>query len=163
VLISALSQVRDPKAHAAMLEVTLDPALDLRETQAIVFWSTTEATRASSETFFRAHDEELTKRLPKDEVTGTLAGQVRLFTGACDANTRDDRVAEVTKRFASQPGGARVVAQAIEEMDQCIATRAVLEPEVRGWLGGVKIAKPTPQKTVDKAAEKTKSKKAKSH
>ena len=161
-LITALAAQRDSKSYPATLEVTLDPALDLREATAIVFWPETEANRALAEAFYRAHGDELTKRLPKDEVTGTLAGQVHLFTGACDGKTRDDRAAEVTKRFANEPGGARVVAQAIEAMDQCIATRAVLEPEVRGWLGGVKVQKPVPQKPVDKTVEKTKSKKPKS-
>jgi hypothetical protein len=36
------------------------------------------------------------------------------------------------------PGGARTVQQAIEAMDQCIARRKLVEPEIRGWLGGGK-------------------------
>src|SRR5664279_1831820 len=143
-LITALALLRDPKSYAAGLEVTLDPALDLRETDRILVRSSTEATRAIAEAFFRAHGDELEKRLPNDEVSGTMYGIVHLFTNACDSKRRDDLAAEVTKRFGSRPGGAHVVAEAIEQMDQCIATRAALEPEVRGWLGGVKIQKPAP-------------------
>ena len=157
VLITTLAALRDPKSYAAALEVTLDPALDLRETERILSRSTTEATRSLAEAFFRAHAEELEKRLPKDEVAGTLRGIIHLFTNACDAKRRDELAAEVTKRFGSRPGGAHVVAEAIEQMDQCIATRAALEPEVRGWLGGVKIQKPTP-KTEKPVEKKTKAK-----
>jgi len=35
-----------------------------------------------------------------------------------------------------------VVKQNIEAMDQCIARRKLLEPEIRAWLGGVRISKP---------------------
>jgi len=85
-----------------------------------------------------------------------MDGLVLQFTDACDPKRRDELATEVTTRFASQPGGARVVAQAIEEMDQCIATRAALDPEIRGWLGGVKIPRPV---VVDKKPKKP----AKSH
>ncbi|MEO8842931.1 MAG: M1 family aminopeptidase [Kofleriaceae bacterium] len=155
VLINTLAALRDPKSFAAALEVTLDPALDLRETERILSRSSTEATRAIAEAFFRAHAEALEKRLPKDEVAGTLYGIIHVFTNACDPKRRDELAGEVTKRFGSRPGGAQVVAEAIEQMDQCIATRAALEPEVRGWLGGVKIQKPTPPKA-EKHVEKNK-------
>jgi hypothetical protein len=38
------------------------------------------------------------------------------------------------------PGGARTVQQAIEGMDQCIARRKLMEPEIRSWLAGGKPA-----------------------
>ena len=153
ILISTLALLRDPKSYAAAIDVTLDPALDLRETNTILVGATTEATRAIAEAFLRTHGDELEKRLPHDEVSGAMHGIVHVFTNACDPKRRDELAAEVTKRFGARPGGAHVVAEAIEQMDQCIATRAALEPEVRGWLGGVKIQKPTvakPEKPVEK-------------
>jgi cytosol alanyl aminopeptidase len=158
VLITTLALLRDPKSYAAGLEVTLDPALDLRETDRILVRSSTEATRAIAEAFFRTHGDELEKRLPNDEVSGTMYGLVHVFTNACDPKRRDELAADVTKRFGSRPGGAHVVAEAIEQMDQCIATRAALEPEVRGWLGGVKIQKPAPPKVEKPVEKKTKAK-----
>ena len=44
--------------------------------------------------------------------------------------------------FTDEPGGAREVRNNIEWLDQCIASRGALEPELRGWLGGVKIPRP---------------------
>jgi hypothetical protein len=48
----------------------------------------------------------------------------------------------VTTTFGKLPGGARNVKQAIEGMDQCIAKRKVLEPEVKAWLQGLRLPKP---------------------
>jgi hypothetical protein len=44
--------------------------------------------------------------------------------------------------FDSFPGAKRSLGEQIEGMDQCIASRKLLEPEIRGWLSGVKIPKP---------------------
>jgi hypothetical protein len=82
------------------------------------------------------------KRLPHDAVNGTAAAAAWIFTGACDPARRDEIASYVTASFAALPGGSRLVPQAIETMDHCIAVRQTLEPEVRAWLGGVKITKP---------------------
>jgi hypothetical protein len=36
-----------------------------------------------------------------------------------------------------------VIAEMTEALDHCIANRRALEPELRGWLGGLKIPRPT--------------------
>ena len=41
----------------------------------------------------------------------------------------------MTRTFAGFPGGARTVRQAIEDMDQRLARGALIESELRGWLG----------------------------
>jgi hypothetical protein len=84
--------------------------------------------------------------MPTDEAANPMARLSAIFTGTCRADKRDEMAALATQHFAKLPGGARVVRQNIEAMDQCIARRKVLEPEVRGWLTGVKIPKPTPAK-----------------
>src|SRR5207245_447206 len=94
----------------------------------------TEATRAAAEKFFRDHEAELLKRMPQDEVAGGIGGLAGLFTSACDPRRRDELADYVTRHFGVIPGGDRVVKQAIESMDQCLASRAALEPEVRAWL-----------------------------
>jgi hypothetical protein len=76
--------------------------------------------------------------MPQDEVTGGLGRMAFVFTGSCDAKRRDDIADFVTKHFAVLPGGEHDVKEAIEGMDQCIAMRASLEPEIRAWLGGWK-------------------------
>jgi len=145
-MIEALASQRDPKGYPAALEVLLDPKLDLRETIAILTETQSEATRALAEAFFRAHSAELMKRMPQDEVAGTLFGVVTLFTKACDPTRRDDIVHEITTRFGERPGAPHVIAEMTEALDHCIANRRALEPELRGWLGGLKIPRPTTDK-----------------
>lgn len=153
-MIEALANQRDPKAYAATLEVLLDPKLDLRETIPILTRTKSEATRALAEAFFRAHTAELEKRMPQDEVAGTLYGVVGLFTDACDPARRDEIVKEITTRFGERAGAPQVIAEKTEALDHCIANRRALEPELRGWLGGIKIPRPPVEKA--KAAPRKK-------
>src|SRR5262249_27978299 len=146
-MIHALGRVRDPKRQEAALQLLLEPKLDFREFESLLFERHDETTRKTAEGFFRAHAGEIMKRMPLDEENGTIAGVTRLFTHACDRSRRDEIAAFVTEHFSKVPGGERLVAQAIEGMDQCIATRAVVEPELRAWLAGMKLPKPKPAKT----------------
>ena len=82
---------------------------------------------------------------PTDDTTGQSLALVALFTSACEATTRDEVVRYVTETFGKVPGSKRHIAQAVEAMDQCIARHAVLEPEVRGWLTGVRAPRPNPK------------------
>jgi alanyl aminopeptidase len=145
-ILAALSAVRDPDRLKTALALTLDPGLDYRESEALLRGTNTEATRATADAFFRAHADELVARMPKDEVNGNAASLATLFTGACDARHRDDAADYVTKHFAPLPGGERVVKQAIEAMDQCIASRAALDPEIRAWLQGFRLPRPDDKK-----------------
>ena len=154
-MFGALGSVRDPARHEQVLQLVLDPAIDIRDALGLLYGAPNEPTRAVTEKFFRAHEDELMKRLPQDETAGGVRGLAFLFTRVCDSHRRDEVADYVTKRFASLPGGDRVVKNAIESMDQCIAAKAVLEPEVRAWLSGWK---PPPAK---KDKDKPKDKKAK--
>ena len=155
-MLAALAAVRDPKRIEAALELMLDSPIDFRETERMLFETSTEATRAIAEQFFRAHEAELANRMPQDEVAGGLVGVSRLFTSACDEARRDEIADYVTKHFGALPGGDRVVKQELERMNQCIASRKVLEPQLRGWLGGIKIPKPATTKPATTAAPKKK-------
>ena len=141
-MISALANVRDPKRYQAALALMLDPKIDFRETMWMLYGGDTDATRAVAQAFYRAHEAELLRRMPKDETAGEVAGVAEIFTATCDPARRDDIAEYVTHHFGSLPGGERIVKQAIEGMDQCIASRKLVEPAVRGWLGGYKIPKP---------------------
>ncbi|MGE5183995.1 MAG: ERAP1-like C-terminal domain-containing protein, partial [Acidobacteriota bacterium] len=150
----ALAAVRDAKRYEAALQLVLDPSLDIRETMVMLFGTQSEATRAVAERFFRDHEAELMKRMPQDEVRGGLSGVAHLFAGACDAQRRDELADYITKHFGGLPGGERVAKQAIEGMDQCIASRAALEPEIRAWLGGYRLPRPDTKKPKDKRPKK---------
>jgi len=143
-MYSALASVRDVGRQQQALALILDPKVDIRETLSMVFSAGTQAKRAAAQQFFRDHHDAIVKRMPQDQTTSPFAGYSGLFTATCKAEERDAIVAYVTQTFAKLPGGARVVAQNIEGMDQCIARRKLLDPEIRAWLGGLKIPKPTP-------------------
>jgi alanyl aminopeptidase len=138
----ALGRVHDPAQQRTVLQLVLEPKLDIRETLGLLFEAPTDANRAIAQQFFRDHAEALLQRMPGDETASPIAGISRLFTESCDAARRDEVVDYVTRTFAKLPGGERVVKQAIEEMDQCIAKKRVLEPELRGWLMGIRLPKP---------------------
>jgi hypothetical protein len=146
-MVRALATVRDPKRAEAALQLLLDPALDIRDTMWMLYATTTPATRQVAEAFYRAHEAELLQRLPQDEVSGGLGQTTELFTSACDPRRRDEVREFATKHFGSAPGGARVVDQALETMEQCLASRTMLEPQVRAWLGGYRLPRPDPKKT----------------
>ncbi len=154
-LLDALGRVRDPQRYARVLELVVDPTLDLRETLALLRTATSAAQHALVQQFYVAHEADLVKRMPIDEVANPIADLSSIFTDTCRADKRDEMAAQARLHFAKVPGGERVVRQGIEEMDQCIARRKVLEPEVRGWLTGVKIPKP-PVTTTKKPPAKQK-------
>jgi alanyl aminopeptidase len=139
----ALGSVRDAKRYEAALELTLDPAIDFREAQALFYAASNNAMRAVSERFARAHKDALFARLPKESVTGGIGGlYIRLLKASCDASKRADVEKYLRDNFEAMPGGKREIAQGLESMDQCIVQRAQLMPSLRGWLSGVKIPKP---------------------
>ena len=140
-MYSALGSVRDPKRQAQALLHVLDSTQDIRETDTIMWNSSDETGHAIAADFFRTNLKEILARLPKDSATGSTAYYAFMFTKSCNAKDRDAIAAFIKKEFSSMLGGERVVAQAIENMDQCIAKRAIMEPELRGWLTGVKIPK----------------------
>ena len=126
----------DPAQQRTALGLILDPSLDIRETQFMLHAGERESSRQIAQQFVRDHHDEIMKRIPSD---GTAQGQAWLafvLTGPCTADTRDEVVAYVNTHFAKLQGGGRTVKQAIEGLDQCIARRKVIEPELRAWLGG---------------------------
>jgi hypothetical protein len=76
--------------------------------------------------------------MPRTDRTAVLAS---VYTNACNSAERDAMADEATKTFASFPGGDRIVKQAIEAGDQCIAHRTAIEPALRAWLGGPSMTK----------------------
>lgn len=133
-MIYALAQVRDPARYRAALASALDSRVDFRETQRIVFAPTNKATRALAEKFYRDHKTECDQRWPADEVSGALSAVTELLTFACDAKQRDAIVEYLAKNISGQSGGERVVKEQTERLDQCIASRRMLAPEIRAWL-----------------------------
>jgi cytosol alanyl aminopeptidase len=141
-MFSALAAVRDPVRAGEALELLLDPDVDVREAQWMLLTTSTEPTRRVAEQFVRAHKDRLLDRLPKDAVTGTIGLVAVLFAGSCDETQRDEAKSYVTESFARLVGGQRVIDQSFEAMDQCIASRKQIEPELRAFFAGGKPSKP---------------------
>jgi alanyl aminopeptidase len=152
-MLRALASVRDPKRHEVALGLMLDAKLDPRETLMMLFGGgggrgggggaggDGDAGLVSSQTFFREHQAEIMKTMPQDGTSGPFARLSGLFTATCRADQREAITEYVKKTFGALPGGKRIIAQNLEQMDQCIARREQLEPEIRAWLTGTKPAK----------------------
>ncbi len=141
-LYAALGGVRDRARQKRALGLVIDPKLDLRETMAMLSGPRTQANLAVAQQFFRDHAAAILPRAPSAETRNSLARMIGLFTATCSAEQRDAIAAYVEQTFARLPGGPRVVRQSLEAMDQCIASRKLLEPEVRAWLEGLRPPKP---------------------
>ena len=155
-MLRALAGVRDPKRHAIALGLMLDKKLDPRETLGMLFAGAFgggrgggggaggegDANLVVSQTFFREHEAEIMSTMPQDGTSGPFARLSSLFTATCRADQREAVTDYVKKTFAKLPGAKRIIAQNLEQMDQCIARRQQLEPEVRAWLTGAKLPKP---------------------
>ena len=140
-MFDALAAVRDPARQAKALALVLDPSLDLRETVGILQDTTTETGLAAAQAFFRAHAAEILGRMPKDATKDGVGALSALFTRTCRADQRDAIATYVTRELSHYPGAKLLVAQSIETMDQCIARRTRIEPQLRAWLGGIKLPK----------------------
>jgi alanyl aminopeptidase len=133
-LLAALAGVRDPTRQRAALALVLDTTLDVRETSWMLLGSHDDAAREIAEAFLRAHVVELLARLPSDETTGGAAALGWVVAAACRAESRPAAEAFLRETFGKLPGATREVAQQLESLDQCIAQRALLEPQLRGWI-----------------------------
>ena len=138
--LHALATVRDPARLEHALDVMLDPKVDFRHSM----WMLAEGapvTAATRQAFFRAHQQELMKRLPPIDDTGVSTYAFAApFAEDCNAERRDQIVDYMKATFSAIPGAPRILTQLSEGLDRCIETRKVLQPEIAAWLGGIKIA-----------------------
>lgn len=141
-MIAALGSVRDVERQKQALALLLDPKRDARELLTLLGMGYTEENRETARAFFRANGDAILKRFPSAETSTPMARFSSVFTSACRADQRDAIATFVQQKFGAMPGGARLVRNNIEDMDQCIARRKVLEPEVRAWLAGLRLPKP---------------------
>ncbi|HTR56051.1 MAG TPA: M1 family metallopeptidase [Kofleriaceae bacterium] len=136
-MFRALAAVRDPARLTHTLGLLIDPAVDIRESFEMLA-DTSPAASGVVARFVRDHEAELLRRLPT-EYAPYLA---LLVTRTCDPKQRDEAAEYSRQHYASLPGGAHEVALAIEDMDECIARRAAIDPDLRAWLGGYRIPRP---------------------
>jgi cytosol alanyl aminopeptidase len=139
ILLGVLGTVTDPVQHHAMLEsLATDPALGPDEFSRIWVTFDGEEQRADVEAYERAHLAEIMKRLPmsENEIFPLAVFAAYPFVSACDPARRDEITTFVTTHFSALPSAARPIKQFLEQMDDCIARKKLLEPTLRAWLTG---------------------------
>jgi alanyl aminopeptidase len=130
-LYSALGSFLDPALLKEAFALTLDPSLDYRETVTAIFSALgTDAGRATLWDFVKANFDAILARMPHE----TTGGISFVASGFCDAAQEKDAKAFLTGRVEKLPGGPRNLAQTLEGIQLCIASRAVQEPGVREFL-----------------------------
>ena len=130
-LLKALGTFQDPVLVPEALAFFLTPAIDSREAYEILFGTQRwESSRQITWNFVRAHYDAVVARLPR-EILGFLPV---VGAGFCDAGHRREVAEFFQERAPTLPGGPRILAQALEAVDLCIASRAAEEPGVREFL-----------------------------
>jgi alanyl aminopeptidase len=130
-LYSALGSFQDPALLKEAFALTLDPALDYRETDATFFASIgTSAGRAALWEFVQPNFDAIVARMPR-ETTGQIA---YVASGFCDAAKEKEAKSFLSGRVEKLPGGPRNLAQTMESIQLCIASRTAQEPGVGEFL-----------------------------
>jgi len=132
-LLNALAYFPDPALVREALGLFLAKDSDPREADGILFAAAQqEATRQILWDFVKTNYDAIVARMPH-EMTGVMP-----YFGAsfCDPEHRRDVEAFFKERAAKLPGGPRNLAQALEAIDLCAASRAAQEPSVREFLKG---------------------------
>ncbi len=137
-MISALGATTNLAHYAKVLQLILNPALDARETDGVLFSSYNNALRQQAETFFTLRFDEILARLPSEATTGSATDYIDVYTSNCTGDRRPTVRKILEQRFGNMLGADRAIAQSLEAYDQCVATRAIYEPQLRFWLSDLK-------------------------
>ncbi|HVQ55023.1 MAG TPA: M1 family metallopeptidase, partial [Thermoanaerobaculia bacterium] len=130
-LYSALGSFQDPALLKEAFALTLDPSLDYRETDSAFFAAIgTSVGRATMWDFVQANFDAIVARMPR-ETTGQIA---YVASGFCDAAKEKEAKAFLSGRVEKLPGGPRNLAQTLEGIQLCIASRTAQEPGVGEFL-----------------------------
>jgi len=141
-LLGALSSTRDPQVVRQLLPLVLDPANDAREVMGVMYGLSQEpASREQVYSFVKENYDALAARLP-EEIAGWL---VMVGTAFCDAEHRKDVEAFFTPRNARVDAGPRILAQALEQMDLCIAQKEAQSASIDAFLTQGPVKAPAPQ------------------
>jgi alanyl aminopeptidase len=130
-LFDALGAFRDPALVKEALALFLTGDFDPREADAILFSaSQKEASRQIAWDFVKTNFDAIVGKMPR-EMTGILPEFGNSF---CSEAHRKDVETFFRGRIERLPGGPRNLAQTLEQIDLCNASRAAQEPSVRGFL-----------------------------
>jgi cytosol alanyl aminopeptidase len=130
-LIDALGGFREPALVGENLKLLLEPSVDMREVDGLLFWAGWDVrSRDVAYAFVKEHYDVLAARLPEERVGG-LAWSAASY---CDPVHRQEAAAFFTERMERAPGGTRMLAQVLEGMDLCIAFKAAQGSSLESFL-----------------------------
>ena len=132
-LYGALADFRDPALLEEAIALSLAPGADFRESSVILTAAAKDPdARPFVWDFLKANFDTVVAKMPR-EATGVLPYYA---AGFCAAAPRRDIAAFFAGRIEKLPGGPRILAQALESIDLCIAARDAQEPGVGAFLDG---------------------------
>jgi alanyl aminopeptidase len=135
-LIGALGAFRDPEIAKAAMALGLTKEFDARESVFSLLFGPLAypETRELPFQFVKQNIDKLLEVVPRE--IGQDYAAFFPFVGAafCDASHRADVQAFFQDRIKSYTGGPRNLAQALEQLDLCIAERKSLGPELNAFL-----------------------------
>ncbi len=134
LLFGALGSLRDPDLARDALALTLDDRLDARESVFILLdLGSHRETRRLAFDFLKSHYDELARRLPQG-TSSPVAYFPAVAAGLCTTDARREMEAFFKPRTATVEGGPRVLDQALESVDQCLARKRVQEPSLAAYF-----------------------------
>jgi aminopeptidase N len=130
-LLFALGGFRDPALATRALELVVGKEFDFRESRAILLGALRRReTREQAWKFVQGHIDRLLGGMRTDEASWFVHS-----TGVfCDAARRAEVVALLDQRVARIEGARYTLDQALDEIDQCIATQKRVAPDARAFL-----------------------------
>ena len=135
-MLDALGSFRNPKVAKASLDLLLSKDFDARES----FYPLLFGPLAYVETrdlpfeFVKQHLNQLLARVPRDAGDDYAANLPEVGSAFCDASHRAQVESFFSDRVKAYTGGPRTLAQTLEGIDQCIANRQKLTPELQAFL-----------------------------
>ncbi|WP_137940104.1 M1 family metallopeptidase [Chitinivorax sp. B] len=138
-LLEALGAFREPPQLAKGLKVALDSRFDSRESIALVNGAAFHpATSEAAWQFVQGHFDKLMASLPKD-----FAATVPTFFGnACSTKIRNEVDGFFKGIIHKYEGGPRELAQSLEQIDMCVATREAQAGSLSAFLSGYQLKLP---------------------
>lgn len=130
-MLSALGEFRDPKLLEEAFALAFDADLDPREALLPLHAAANDsATAEQAWTFVKASFDKIMTRLPKDS-GASLTSVASTF---CDGAHRQDVEQFFAPKIARSTGGPRTLAQVVEHISLCEATKAAQQPSVTKFL-----------------------------
>jgi len=134
VLIGGLASFRDPAIVKQRLALLLTSEFDFREVMGAFFAAPGPAARRLPFEFVRDNLDALLKALPRGVGSDFAAYLPMVGSGFCSAPERAELETFFKPKVDGYAGGPRILAQALERIDLCIARRQALGPGVAEFL-----------------------------